>query len=193
MRQGCRGYGFDPLGETVIRQGDPGDYYYVLRDGRFAVSRKDEQGKMHLLTELAKGGVFGEESLISGEARNASVAATADGTMMRLAKQHFDELLKKPLLVHVSLEEARAAAQAGAGLLDVRAGEESRKAPLKGAVSIPLSQLRERLESLNRSRRYIICCRTGIPSHVAAFVMRQRGFDVVVLKGGIEANLKRNP
>jgi CRP-like cAMP-binding protein len=178
-------------GEVVIRQGEPGDFYFVVKEGRFAATRKDEYGKVRFLSELSRGDVFGEEALISGEARNASIVALADGILMRLARTDFDELLRKPLIIQVSLEEARRLARDGAGLLDVRLAEEARQSPLKGGINIPVSQLRGRLGELDRARRYVVCCRTGVKSEVAAFLLRQRGFDVCVLEGGIEKHLAR--
>ncbi len=178
-------------GETVVRQGDRGDFYFIVKEGKLVVTRKDEQGRVKLLGEMTRGDVFGEEALISGEARNATIVAVADGILMRLAKNDFDELLKKPLIVHINLDEARRLARTGAGLLDVRTTEEYARAPLKGSVNIPVADLRARLGELDSARSYVVCCRTGVKSEVAAFLLRQRGFEVYVLDGGIEKNVSR--
>lgn len=173
-------------GEAVIRQGDPGDYYYVIKDGRFAVARKDEQGKIQVMSELKRGAVFGEEALLLDAPRNASIIALGDGVVMRLPRAEFEELLKKPILQYVESPEAQAMLKAGAGLLDVRPPEEYRRGSLKGSQNLPIAELRRRLGELDPKRSYVLVCRTGHQSEAAAFLLTQRGFRVAVLRGGMK-------
>ncbi len=61
-------------GEVVIRQGEPGDYFYVVTVGRCVVTRETPLSKEGIkLAELEVGDSFGEEALISGAKRNATV------------------------------------------------------------------------------------------------------------------------
>jgi CRP-like cAMP-binding protein/rhodanese-related sulfurtransferase len=178
-------------GDVIVRQGEQGDYYYIVREGKFVVSRKDTNGKVAVLNELTEGNVFGEESLLSGEARNASVVATADGTLMRLGKADFEKLLKEPLLSYVTVDDARVLVKVGAKVLDVRPEIEFKRGALKGSINVPVYALRDRLGHLEQGVRYIVCCRNGIQSEIAAFMLSQRGFDVSVLKGGLESLPKK--
>src|SRR4030067_2675401 len=58
-------------GQILIRQGDKGDYYYVIKQGRCRVVQKPgEQQKMVALADLAEGGGFGEEGRVSWGPRN---------------------------------------------------------------------------------------------------------------------------
>jgi CRP-like cAMP-binding protein len=174
-------------GEVVIRQGEPGNDYYVIKDGRLAVARKDAQGKVQVLSELKRGAVFGEEALLLDTPRNASIIALSDGLVMRLTRAEFDELLKKPLLQYVSVSEAQAMLRDGASLLDVRSPEEFRHGSIKGSVNVPIGELRARLRELDANRAYVLICRTGHQSEAAAFLMVQRGFRAAVLNGGMQA------
>lgn len=174
-------------GQVIIRQGDSGDYYYIIKSGRATVTRKSDAGKVGLLSELGEGEAFGEEALLSDAPRNATVIMKTDGVLMRLAKQDFDELLKAPVVKWVSHDEARTLVKAGAGLIDVRLEDEHRAGAIKGSVNIPLYLLRLKAASLDPQRRYIVYCQTGSRSCVAAFLLSQRGFDVSVLKGGLDA------
>ena len=173
-------------GEVVIKQGDMGDAYYVIKEGRFTVARK-EQGKVKILAELGVGDVFGEESLLAHAPRNASVIAMSEGELMRVDKEDFDALLKAPLVGSVGPGEAEAMLKQGAGLLDVRTPEEYRQAALRRARNLPLNRLRGALPALPADRPYVLCCDTGARSAVAAFLMSQRGFEVRVLAGGLQA------
>lgn len=176
------------VGEVVIRQGDTGDYFYLVKQGRCSVSRKSEKtGKVSLLSELSAGGSFGEEALLTDSPRNATVIMLSDGVLMRLSKQDFDELLKQPLVRWVSPQEAKVLLNQGAGLVDVRIEEEYRHGALKGSMNLPLYLLRLKVGGLEQDRSYILYCESGNRSAAAAFLLSERGFDVHVLKGGLAA------
>ncbi len=174
-------------GQAIVRQGDPGDYYYIIKAGRATVTRKSDTGKVGLLSELVEGDAFGEEALLSGAPRNATVIMKTDGVLMRLAKKDFDELLKAPVVKWVDHAQVRAMVKEGAGLVDVRLEDEHRVGAIKGSINIPLYLLRLKAASLDAQRRYIVYCQTGSRSAVAAFLLSQRGFDVCALQGGLEA------
>jgi CRP-like cAMP-binding protein len=174
-------------GEIITRQGEEGNYYFVIKQGKVNVSRKEADGKVTILATLDKGDVFGEESLITGDARNANIVAMGDGIIMKLARQDFDLLLKEPLLSYVDKAGAQEIVRQGGKILDVRTPEEYKQGALKGSVNIPVAQLRAAFDKLDIHLVYVICCRTDIQSEVAAFVMSQNGFDARVLKGGLAA------
>lgn len=174
-------------GEIVIRQGDPGDFYFIIKSGRARVDRASADGRVATLAELGVGDSFGEEALLSAAPRNASVVALTDGTLMRLSQQDFDRLLREPLVRAVQLEKAQEMARLDAGLIDVRTEDEFQRGAIKGAVNIPLYLLRVRARQLPPKRKYILYCDNGDRSAAAAFLLSQRGFDVCVLAGGLNA------
>jgi len=174
-------------GQVIIRQGDDGDYYYIISRGRCKVTRESASGSSVTLAHLSDGDAFGEEALLSEAKRNATVTMDTDGLLMRLSKKDFEELLKAPMLHEVDLEQAREMVKNGAVLLDVRLESEHRAGAIKGSQNIPLFMLRLKAESLDPSRRYICYCETGRRSSAAAFLLSERGFDSCVLKGGLQA------
>ena len=166
--------------EVVIQQGSPGDYYYVLTEGKALVTRTVE------LATLGAGSSFGEEALLSGSKRNASVTMTTSGQLMRLAKADFNELLKEPLLDRVTPDEAQVRVAKGDNWLDVRHVTEFIHSHLPGAINIPLHELRLRMKELDKEQNYICYCGTGRRSSAASFLLVQNGFKVVVLLGGVQ-------
>ncbi|MEA4964651.1 MAG: FAD-dependent oxidoreductase [Oscillospiraceae bacterium] len=66
-------------------------------------------------------------------------------------------------------------------LLDVREDAERMVFPLEGAVHIPLGQLRDRLDELDRSKTIVAFCAIGVRSYNAVRILRQRGFEHVLL------------
>jgi len=173
-------------GDVIIRQGDSGDYFYTLHEGRCAVTRQDTpDGEEQLLAELSDGDSFGEDALVSDAKRNATVSMLTDGLLMRLAKEDFIELLKNPLVMHVDYEQAAAMVDDGAVWVDVRTPDEYEYGALEDSVNIPLFCLRDELPELVFNSKYIICCDTGRRSESAGFLLSHKGLDVYVLEGGI--------
>jgi CRP-like cAMP-binding protein len=178
-------------GQVILKQGDGGDYYYVIKTGRASVSRKSsDAGQTIVLNELGEGEGFGEEALLSDEPRNATVTMMTDGVLLRLARRDFDQLLREPLVHWVSEDEVRRLVRAGAGLLDVRTEDEFKRGAVKGSVNLPLYLLRIKAANLDPARQYVVYCQTGRRSCAAAFLLSQRGFEVAVLRGGLNAVAK---
>jgi len=75
-------------GDVVIRQGDAGDKFYLIRWGKVEVSVKDEQGERVVAT-LEPGNVFGEQALLTDRPRNATVRALEDTDLYTLSKENF--------------------------------------------------------------------------------------------------------
>jgi CRP-like cAMP-binding protein len=75
-------------GEVLFEQGQPGDALYVVVRGELDV----RSGGMQLAA-LGPGEVVGEMALVTGQARTATVLATSDAELLRIAKNDFDRLL----------------------------------------------------------------------------------------------------
>ena len=173
-------------GDTIIRQGDEGDYFYALVSGRAVVLRETPLNQAGIrLAELGPSDTFGEEALIAGAKRNATVRMLTDGVVMRLKKADFAELLIDSLLHRLEYQEGSDLVARGALWLDVRLPSEHLEHALEGAINLPLYFLRLKLSSLDRSKRYVVYCDDGRRSSAAAFILVERGVDAYVLNGGI--------
>ena len=176
-------------GEVVIKQGDEGDYFYVIVNGKCTVTRETPLNKEGIkLAELGTGDTFGEEALIAEAKRNATVTMGTDGVLMRLAKQDFRELMNEPLLQWVSYEQARDIVTRGGKWLDVRLPSEHQNLNIDGSLNIPLYFIRLKLSTLDRKIPYVVYCDTGRRSSAAAYILVERGFDAYVLKGGLTSS-----
>lgn len=174
------------VGEEIVKQGDPGDYFYVLKAGSAEVRRAHEGKGPAKVAVLGPGDSFGEEALLKEEPRNATVHMTSPGRVLKLRKEDFDPLVSSQLLHEIGAEEARRRADFHeAVFIDCRFEEEWELWRLKGARLVPLEEIRERSRGLDPKREYIVYCRTGRRSRAAAFLMRQAGLNAVSLAGGI--------
>jgi len=175
-------------GDVIIRQGDEGDYFYVIVEGRCVVSRETPLNREGIrLAELGKGESFGEEALISGARRNATVSMLTDGSLMRLGKDDFTTLLNEPMLQWVDYEQARQVVAGGGTWIDVRLPSEFEHCHLEPSLNVPLYFIRLKLKTLDPAVRYVVVCDNGRRSSAAAYILNERGFDACVLRGGIGA------
>ncbi len=177
-------------GTAVITEGADGDYYYVMETGKSVVERS-VGGVSMKLAELKSGDAFGEEALVANAKRNASVTMLTDGTLLRLDKNDFNELLKKPLLQWVNMERAQEKVAQGGQWLDVRYPSEYQYDKLPGAINIPLAEVRNAVKILDKGREYVVYCQTGRRSSAAAFLLAQRGLKSFVLQGGLSGGEPR--
>jgi rhodanese-related sulfurtransferase len=175
-------------GDVVIKQGDEGDFFYVIVKGTCLVTRETPLNKEGIkLAELGMGDTFGEEALISNAKRNATVSMLTDGTLMRLAKEDFRTLLNEPMLEWIDYHQAKPALARGSKWIDVRLPSEFDNQHLEGAINVPLYFIRLKMKTLDRNVHYIVYCDTGRRSSAAAYILNERGFRASVLRGGLAA------
>ena len=65
-------------GEVIVRQGETGDHFYILTDGRAEVFVEHPDGHEVLVDRLRAGQYFGEMALLGRRARRATVRVTDD-------------------------------------------------------------------------------------------------------------------
>jgi MFS family permease len=80
-------------GQTIIRQGDPADRFYIIESGTFTVTQQSADGPARELRTMGPDEVFGELGLLSGSPRSATVTAASDGTLLELDGPDFLELV----------------------------------------------------------------------------------------------------
>ena len=83
------------FGDTIVREGDPADAFYVLVSGRARIVKRGEQGEEISLNVLRAGDSFGEMGLLDHSTRTATVRASSDVSAMRLDKSVFESLVKQ--------------------------------------------------------------------------------------------------
>jgi CRP-like cAMP-binding protein len=81
-------------GENLCRQGEPGDSFYIIREGRVSVLVSTANGQTVTAAHLARGAFFGEMSLLTGEPRSGTIRAETDVEVLSVSKQDFAGLLQ---------------------------------------------------------------------------------------------------
>lgn len=174
-------------GETICSKGEVGDAFYLIWSGRVGVWRTglyDEE--FQLVAELGPGDAFGDEALVTGGTRNATVKVTEDGELLVLGREDFEAIMSQPMIEELPADIVMKMIDGGWKVVDVRYEEEFEDSHIPGATLLPLPDLRGEVDSkLERNARYITVCLSGKRSAVAAFLLKQRGYKAVSMKGGM--------
>ncbi|MBS3963067.1 MAG: cyclic nucleotide-binding domain-containing protein [Methylomonas sp.] len=174
-------------GDVIISQGDPGDYYYIIKKGRVLFSRKPTPNAKDIrLGEMGDLDSFGEDALISGKPRNVTVTALTPVSLLRLNKDQFINLIKNPSLKFIEYKDIDDHLKQGALLIDVRGPDEFGKRHLPHSVNMPFFSLRMHIKSLNRQQPIIVACDDSKTSEAAAFILLRQKFTALILKGGLQ-------
>lgn len=88
----------------IVRQGDEGNSFYLVRSGFVKVVRQ-RASKDLVLAYLREGQYFGEMALLHNEKRTASVIALGDTEVIRITKKDFNALLKTHPAMRLQLEQ----------------------------------------------------------------------------------------
>ncbi len=79
-----------PAGASVLRQGAPGDAFFLIEDGRASVVRDDDH-----IADLGPGEFFGELALLGGGSRVASVVAETDMRVRAIPRRKFGRAMRR--------------------------------------------------------------------------------------------------
>jgi rhodanese-related sulfurtransferase len=89
-------------------------------------------------------------------------------------------------LCHVEDCDAPAEGQA---LLDVRTPDEVEAGTIPGAITVPVDELRDRLDELPRDKELLVFCQVGLRGYIACRILSQNGFQCRNLTGGYKTYL----
>lgn len=82
-------------GEVIIRQGDQGDRFYIVKSGRVEISADEGGGGRRVLAVLSKGDYFGEIALVKKVPRTATATALSECSLLVLEKADFDQMMSQ--------------------------------------------------------------------------------------------------
>jgi|WetSurMetagenome_2_1015567.scaffolds.fasta_scaffold132897_2 CRP-like cAMP-binding protein len=80
-------------GNEIVKESDPGDSAYIIKEGRIKIVRKTPDNRTIDLAELSEGDFFGEMSLFDDEARSASAYALTPCIVLRLMREDLMDVI----------------------------------------------------------------------------------------------------
>ena len=84
-----------PRGTVLLEEGMPGDFMYVIWDGRVKVTQASSDGRERILDLLETGDFFGETALIEGSLQLTSVITLEPTRLLALSRTTFLDLLSR--------------------------------------------------------------------------------------------------
>ncbi len=100
-------------GEVPVRQGDPGDSFYIIKSGRVNVIVEKTSGESAVVATLGPGNFFGEMSLLTGAVRTASIQVKDDAEFIVIDKESFRSTLASNPSIAESMSHILSERQAG--------------------------------------------------------------------------------
>ena len=180
---------FEPIAvganQTIITQGDEGDYFYVIKTGRVAIDQTTSE-EVKRVAEMGAGSGFGQDALISDAPRNATVTTLESCELMRLSEGDFSELLMTPVIEYVTFEEVEAVKSMQSKppvFVDVRSNLEVQPLAVSDPVKrIPLPMLRDEMKALESDPIYfVIGPKRPKIAELATYLLNEAGFTAYVI------------
>ena len=185
--------------KTAKALGIPCEIAYVLPSDKVSLMPDSNYMAFKLVFEVPTGRILGAQAIGKGDAVRrvdviaamlsmdadledlkelelcyAPVYGTAKDVVNLAALVGLNVLYGDMPQVHVS--EVRGLVESGAYIIDVREPKEYAAGHLKGAVNIPLSQFRDRIEEVPKDRPVYLHCRSSQRSYYALCELRGRGW-----------------
>ncbi len=82
-------------GQTLFKEGDPGDGMYVIVSGNVAVTKKVDEGSTWQIAQHGPGICFGEMALLGNQTRAATCTALEPTLLLKVPYKEFTTLLKQ--------------------------------------------------------------------------------------------------
>jgi len=92
-------------GDAVVREGDPGDKFYLIVRGRFEIAKRGADGEEQRVAVLQDGDHFGEIALLKGIPRTATVRALGPSVVLSMRRDAFLDLTAKYPLILQAVEQ----------------------------------------------------------------------------------------
>src|ERR1700761_3873079 len=84
-----------PKHQFVVREGDPGDTFFIIAEGSVAVCRVGPDGRETILSILKEGDFFGEMSMFDSSLRSASIKTLTDVEVGAVRRDDFLGLIDR--------------------------------------------------------------------------------------------------
>jgi rhodanese-related sulfurtransferase len=178
-----------PPGTLLASEGDPVDGLMIIEAGQAEACYRDpETGHASHLVGLGAGDVIDRHMQERDGCQAVSIRMVTPGRLRVISTQELESLTQGADEAVVPASQARAMLETGqARMLDCRCGLEVLEPRIPGAIGIPLDRLRWDISQLDRGVHYLVYCRAGRLSSVAAHLLQRQGFRASPLAGGLNA------
>ncbi|NDD26954.1 MAG: Crp/Fnr family transcriptional regulator [Proteobacteria bacterium] len=89
--------------ELIFLQGDPGQHFFIILEGRIRIFLQDARGREVILAVLGREDFFGEMSLFDGQCRSASAQAQQETRVYCIGHEDFNHFLERTPAVSLKM------------------------------------------------------------------------------------------
>ena len=172
-------------GEIIIKQGDPGDFFYMIKTGAVSV-HVEMNGKVNQVAKLTAGQSFGQDALVSDLPRNATVMATAPCELGMLTEADFEDLLLNPVIEVITpaeIEESVRVHGTQVQILNLYQPDEPQPEPAADELAIPFMALRNHIHKLSTEIVYAVRGPASPKINLlGAYLLNEAGHNAYVLE-----------
>jgi small-conductance mechanosensitive channel/CRP-like cAMP-binding protein len=130
-------------GEVPVRQGEPGDSFYIIKCGKVNVVVQKSSGESAVVATLGPGTFFGEMSLLTGAVRTASILVMEDAEFIVVDRESFRSTLANNPSIAESMSHILSERQAGLDAERDRLDSAARERHKKDVSGKLLTKMRE--------------------------------------------------
>lgn len=122
--------------------------------------------------------------MVAETVRSASIRMISDGVLARLDHAEFNQILRDSLVRHARETQMQALMDdvSTCVVIDVRLRAEFVHGHGEQSRNIPINQLRNKLNSFDKSKLYLVSPEGGRRSELATYMLCQAGFDAYLLE-----------
>ncbi len=168
-------------GQFVVVQGREADACFILKAGTASVDVEAEGTLRRGVSVLGPGDFFGEEALLSGDSRRATVRMETDGELVRIKQVDLKRFIVPAYVRPVMRLAAETMVADGAIWLDMREAVQFNRGSIPGAINVPLQILRLRATGLSPESRYVVFGDTPGGNALGNFMLSLSGHDAYCL------------
>lgn len=177
-------------GDVIFKSGEINNQYYIIKQGQCAIFSTSAVDKVEKpIAIYSDGEGFGEEALITNQPSVLTAKMKTDGALMKVSKDDFLNVILKPIINWISIDDAINKAKKGAYLIDVRQPDAFMNGHIEGALNFGIDKFRANNDIYKSNRDKIIYCSDGTLSQVAAFLSAINKSPCFVIEGGYQTYL----
>lgn len=183
---------------TIINAGSHAGYYPGAMPMTLKISFNPESGVLYGGQVVGSDGVDKRIDMIATVIRNGGTiydlqeiehayappfsSAKDPVNLLGFNAENIINGLFKPL----SVDQMQSLKEDEVFLLDVRTKDEVQLGMLKGAINIDVDHIRDNLAKIPKDKKIYMYCGVGLRGYVAARILKQYGYDVYNLSGGLK-------
>ena len=119
---------------------------------------------------------------LPSDPKAVAILSGIQANLLAIARQH---TVKTLIVANAEVKELSEGSPEKYAFVDLRPLEDYAKSHIKGAISAPLDELKNRVPDLPKEKRLVLCCKSGQLAAMATAPLTAEGFKIISLCAGL--------